>query len=342
MTLREAHTLVMGIGLLGIAALMPERADATTVCSAQASNLNFGSISDTTTTDATAQIVVTCQTGAISIAGTIYVRMCLNIDEGAQGGGLGITTRRMLNPLNDSLNFQLYRDSARTLIWGNALNGSTPLQADLTYSSLLLGGSSTATFTLYGRVPLQTGLATGYYQNNFSGLYTNLQYRYTEPLIGNPGFMPASCTSGGVGGGSSVQFPFVASITVPSTCAIGSIADLDFGSQSGLIDSALNYTTTLNMTCRYRTAWQVSLDNGQNASGTVRRMYNSTNGQYLTYELYRDAARTQRWGNTLNSDTQTGTGTGNMQSLTLYGQVPGGQTPSSGNYSDLVTVTVTY
>ncbi|CBA16507.1 Csu type fimbrial protein [Xanthomonas albilineans] len=341
MTLRQARTLALGMALLAIATLTCERADATTVCSAQASALSFGTLSDTATTDATAQIVVTCQTGAISILGTIYVRMCLNIDEGAQGGNLGIATRRMLNPLNDSLNFQLYQDSARSLIWGNALNGSTPLQVDMSYSSLLLGGSGSSTFTIYGRVPLQSGLATGNYQNNFSGSYTNLQYRYSEPLIGNPGLMPASCTSGGLGGGSSVPFPFVASITVPSTCAIGSIADLDFGSQSGLIDSALNYTTTLNMTCRYRTAWQVSLDNGQNANGAIRRMRNA-NGQYLTYELYRDAARTQRWGSTLNTDTQTGTGTGNTQSLTLYGQVPAVQAPTPGSYSDLVTVTVTY
>ncbi|UYC13526.1 spore coat U domain-containing protein [Xanthomonas sp. CFBP 8445] len=327
--------------LLAATALLPSRAAATTTCTAQATALSFGTLSDSAATDATAQIVVTCQTGAISVLGTIYVRMCLNIDEGAQGGGLGITPRRMLNPLNDSLGFQLYRDSARSLIWGSTLSGSTPLQVDLTYSSLATGGSGTATYTLYARVPLQSGIATGQYQNSFSGVYTNLQYRYDEPLVGNPAVIPTSCTTGGKGGGTSVQFPFVASATAAPTCTIASIADLDFGNQSGLIDNPLNYTTALSMNCRYRTAWQVSLDNGQNASGTVRRM-RSASGQYLTYELYRDAARTQRWGSTLNTDTQTGTGTGSAQSLTLYGQVPAQQTPAPGSYSDVVKVTVTY
>ncbi|WP_420009434.1 spore coat U domain-containing protein [Xanthomonas sacchari] len=327
--------------LLAAVALLPQRAAATTTCTAQATAASFGTLSDTAATDTTAQILVTCQTGAISVLGTIYVRMCLNIGEGAQGAGFGITPRRMLNPLNDILGFQLYRDSARSLIWGSALSGSTPLQVDLTYSSLATGGTGTATYTIYARVPLQSGIATGTYQNSFSGVYTNLQYRYDEPLVGNPAVIPTSCTTGGKGGGTSVQFPFVASATAAPTCTIASIADLDFGTQSGLIDNALNYTTTLSMNCRARTAWQVSLDNGQNASGNVRRM-RSASGQYLTYELYRDAARTQRWGSTLNTDTQTGTGTGSAQSLTLYGQVPARQTPTPGSYSDVVKVTVTY
>jgi len=323
------------------ATLAPLRAGATTTCTAVATALDFGNVSNSAATDTSAQITVTCQTGALSILGTIYVRMCLNIGEGAQGGGLGIAPRRMLNPLSDSLSFQLYRDSARSLIWGSTLNASTPLQVDLTYSSLVTGGSGSASYTLYGRIPLQSGIATGTYQNNFSGVYTNLQYRYDEPLIGTPASMPASCTTGGTGGASAVQFPFVGSATVAPVCTIASIADLDFGTQSGLVDTALNYTTTLSMNCRRRTAWQVGLDNGQNASGTVRRMRNAA-GQYLTYELYRDAARSQRWGSTLNSDTQTGTGTGSAQSLTLYGRVPAAQTPRPGSYSDVVKVTVTY
>ncbi|MCC4597733.1 spore coat U domain-containing protein [Xanthomonas campestris pv. phormiicola] len=323
------------------AALAPLRADATTTCTAVATALDFGNVSTSAATDSSAQITVTCQTGALSILGTIYVRMCLNIGEGAQGGGLGIAPRRMLNPLSDSLGFQLYRDSARSLIWGSALNASTPLQVDLTYSSLLTGGSGSASYTVYGRVPLQSGIATGLYQNSFSGVYTNLQYRYDEPLIGTPAILPTSCTTGGKGGGTAVQFPFVSSANAAPLCTIASIADLDFGSHAGLVDTALNYTTALSMNCVRRTAWQVSLDNGQNASGNIRRMRNAA-GQYLRYELYRDAARSQRWGSTLNSDTQTGTGTGSTQSLTLYGQVPAAQTPTPGSYSDVVKVTVTY
>jgi spore coat protein U-like protein len=64
---------------------------------------------------------------------------------------------------------------------------------------------------------------------------------------------------------------------------------------------------------------------------------------YLTYELYRNAARSLRWGDTLNVDTVGGTGSGSAQQLTIYGRVPPvtGQ-PPAGTYNDLVQVTITY
>jgi spore coat protein U-like protein len=62
----------------------------------------------------------------------------------------------------------------------------------------------------------------------------------------------------------------------------------------------------------------------------------------VSYELYRNSARTQRWGNTLNSDTVIGSGTGGTQNLTVYGRVPAQTTPSAGTYNDTITVTVTY
>jgi spore coat protein U-like protein len=69
-------------------------------------------------------------------------------------------------------------------------------------------------------------------------------------------------------------------------------------------------------------------------------MRNAT--RYITYELYRNSARTQRWGNTLNTDTVTGTGNGNIQNLSVYGRVPAQTTPNAGTYTDVVVVTVTY
>ncbi|KAG1165703.1 hypothetical protein G6F35_018628 [Rhizopus arrhizus] len=68
-----------------------------------------------------------------------------------------------------------------------------------------------------------------------------------------------------------------------------------------------------------------------------------TGTYYLTYELYRDSARSLRWGNTLNVDTVGGTGSGSAQQLTIYGRVPPvtGQ-PPAGAYNDLVQVTITY
>ena len=69
--------------------------------------------------------------------------------------------------------------------------------------------------------------------------------------------------------------------------------------------------------------------------------------EFINYELYLDAGRTQRWGNSLNppsTDTVTGTGTGSPQlpAVTVYGRVPPQTTPSAGSYGDTITVNVTY
>jgi len=65
---------------------------------------------------------------------------------------------------------------------------------------------------------------------------------------------------------------------------------------------------------------------------------------YIPYELYRDAARSPRWGNTIKTHTQAGTGTGAAQSLTVYGRAPPttGAIPAQGSYNDVITVTITY
>jgi spore coat protein U-like protein len=51
---------------------------------------------------------------------------------------------------------------------------------------------------------------------------------------------------------------------------------------------------------------------------------------------------TSNWGQTVGTDTVSSTGTGAVQSFTVYGQVPAQSTPAPGAYSDTITVTVTY
>jgi spore coat protein U-like protein len=98
----------------------------------------------------------------------------------------------------------------------------------------------------------------------------------------------------------------------------------------------------IRATCTNRAAYQVGLDNGQNAGSTsIRRMASGT-GTFVTYELYRDTGRTQRWGNTVNTDTATASGSGSEQTLTVYGRVPTQPAAVAGSYSDIIKVTITY
>lgn len=64
-------------------------------------------------------------------------------------------------------------------------------------------------------------------------------------------------------------------------------------------------------------------------------------GATVNYALYRDAGFTQNWGNTTGTDTTAGTGSGAVQTVTVYGQVPAQTTPAAA-YADTVAVTITY
>jgi spore coat protein U-like protein len=71
-------------------------------------------------------------------------------------------------------------------------------------------------------------------------------------------------------------------------------------------------------------------------------MSGAVSGSILNYSLHSDAARTVVWGNTAGTDTVAGTGNGLAQTLTVYGNIPGGQLSAPGAYTDTVTATLTY
>ena len=310
---------------------------AVTHCSASASGLAFGNISMGSTQNNTATVAVNCNTGGLSLLANARVRMCLNIGAGTTAGST-INARIMNNVSLDPLQFQIYRDAGRSQIWGNTTTEDVDI--DLQYAVPVLGGSGSTSATLYGQVPAQLGLAAGSYQNLFTGNHTRLDYRYAEALLGTPSW-PTSCTSGGNGGGS-ITFPFTASATVPASCKIDVVNNLNFGTVPGLINNNNDQTTSLSFTCTKTTPWKVSLDGGLHVDGTTRRMQLGATNNYVQYELYRDSGHNLRWGNTLDVDTVNSTGTGSSQSLTVYGRVPAPQSVPSGNYSDTVTVTITY
>lgn len=305
-----------------------------TTCTASANTLSFGDVVMNGQKDTMATVTVQCNTFGLSLLATARVRMCLLIGNGS--GGVSGGDRLMKNTHGDALRFQIYSDAARSQIWGE--DTANEVKLDLQYSVPVLGGSGSTTATMYGRIPVQSGLAKGAHSSNFSGADAVVLYRYAEQLLGTPAD-PASCTSGG-DGGDSINFPFTATANVPAACTITSVGTLDFGSVAGLIQADVDQSTTLNFICTGRTPWQVSLDNGQHASGSTRRMRMGT--LHVSYELYRDAARTLRWGSTLNADTATGTGTGSAQSLTVYGRVPQPQSVTPGTYTDTVIVTIHY
>lgn len=138
---------------------------------------------------------------------------------------------------------------------------------------------------------------------------------------------------------SSATTSFTITAAVHSTCAL-TAANLDFGTYSGTL---LNATSTITVACINKTPYNVGLNAGTATGATVTtRKMTGPSSSLLSYSLFRDSGHTQNWGNTVGTDTLPGTGTGNQQFLTVYGQIPAGQYATPGSYLDTVIVTVTY
>lgn len=131
---------------------------------------------------------------------------------------------------------------------------------------------------------------------------------------------------------------FQVTANVQATCLV-SATPLAFGTYNGTVN---NKTSNVNVTCTNTTPYNVGLDAGTSTGATVttRKMVNGSNT--LGYSLFRDAAQTLNWGNTVGTDTLTGTGNGSSQSLTVYGQIPANQYVTPNSYADTITATVSY
>jgi spore coat protein U-like protein len=292
-------------------------------CSATMTNVSFGSVNPLSSqTDANATLNWTCSNSANA---TRYATVCFSIGDGAQGQG-NANPRLMQDAAGDDLFFQLFQNASHTTVWGSTFFGiNTPVMVNVTIARR---SSTQGSATMYGRVVAgQTSAVPGAYQDSFAGNHTAITVNESNS---SP---PGSCSTSIID-----QFPFTVTATVTSQCSV-SASTLDFGSV-GLLLANTDGTSSVSVQCASGVAYQVGLDNGQHATGTTRRMQGP--GGLVTYELYRNSTRTQRWGSTLNTDTVTGSGNGGSQTLTVYGRVPNQTTPSAGTYNDTITVTVTY
>lgn len=320
------------------------RAEATTTCSITSiTSLAFPTVDPTGTfVDGTATINYSCTYTGGLLGGLygVYVSGCIGLSADDQGA---ITPRTLIDASNDRMRYDLFKDPQRTSVWGPVGNTTyTPLPFQLTFTILSSPQTRTGSVTVYGRVPLpQSTLSPGSYTGTLAGgtAANGIAWRYNEVLL-SLGAFPPNCQTGGAAGGTAAGPASTVTASVTKACTIATATELNFGTVSGLLRTATDQTSLLRMTCTNRSAFQVGLDNGANASGNIRRMASGTG--YVAYELYRDTQRTQRWGNTLNADTATGTGSGVEQTLTVYGRVPAQSAAAAGNYSDTVTVTVTY
>lgn len=320
-------------GLLWL--LMAGQAQAQSCSVGTGLTMAFGTVGNSggSTTD---NLSFTCQRAFLQP--TVF-RVCLFLPEGSPLPG--INPRRMTNNNGAAMNYDLFSDPAHTQRIG-PYGSSFPVHGTTLALTTFFDYSASGQLQVYGQVlPGQSLPATQPYQSQLNN--GQLRYSYNTGSFGNPPTAPslAQCVSGNGADGSGIVSGIYTGVSArfANTCRITTATDLDFGS-TGNLSGNRDQTSTLQLQCPTGTSWRIGLDNGNHANGNVRRMAGSP-GNYLQYELYRNSGRSQRWGNAQPNDTSNGNGNNAVQSLTVYGRVPA-QTAAPGNYSDTVTVTLTY
>jgi spore coat protein U-like protein len=281
------------------------------------------------------RLTVTCNRGSGRPA--IAYRVCMFIPEGSPIPG--VNPRWMTNYNGARMAYDLYADPAHSQLVPPTVGSSGyALHTAVLRVQANTGEEGTVDLPVYARVHAGQNLPASHgFQSQVHG--GRIRYVYNE---GNPGQPPPApgpeqCLTGAA---TEVGFYTHVSANFANTCHISTATDLDFGAVVDLPGNR-DQTSTIQVQCPIGTPWQVGLDDGSHADGSTRQMA-GPDGRFLRYELYRDPQRTQRWGNTRNSDTHHGNGSDSTQTLTVFGRVPAQPTPTPGNYVDTVTITLTY
>jgi spore coat protein U-like protein len=186
---------------------------------------------------------------------------------------------------------------------------------------------ATTNITVYARLAAsQQTAAVGSYSASFAA----------EPYLQYDDKGTAACPTGNKSASTSTN----ATATVLATCTV-SATNLAFGSAS-VLSANRDATSQITPVCNNGLPYTVGLNGGVSgaANPTLRKM--SKSSEFISYGLYRDAARSLAWGDTIGSNTASGTGTGTTQTLTVFGRVPPQTTGSPGVYSDTIVVNVVY
>lgn len=128
---------------------------------------------------------------------------------------------------------------------------------------------------------------------------------------------------------------------VNRSCSVSTM-DLNFGLLDTHNVTEIDAEGTISVACISTTIFSIELDFGNHALGETRRIRNA-DGDYLTYEVYRNASRTQRWAS-LPVQSRNGVIIGEgSEDFEAYGTLSG-ISPSTpvGAYSDQLTVTITF
>lgn len=297
-------------------------------CTATMQNASFGTQSsfviNNTVQSTSANLVVTCGAVLASLLTTDTISAKLNSASSSSG-----TQAAMKNTVNTDL-------EPINMCKASNCATTTPIGSTINYSSTdllnLLGGN---VFT----IPIYFQTTTG--QNLSAGTYNvTLNLTINWNICGLLG-IGNICLNPQVG---STTLSPVVSLIVTNDCSTITAPNINFGS-APLVSSFPSVAQTISITCTKGSTYNVGINNGVNAVNSVRNMANGSN--LISYDIYQGTTTT-RWGSsgsqlwasanstTISADQLTRTYNYTAQILT------GQNTPTSGNYTDTLVVSVAF
>lgn len=145
--------------LLVLLALAPSVAGAAAACNFTSTpGMGFGAYDDSSAAndDSTTSIVVQC----FRVGGPADVTVTLQLGPSATSGT--IASRQMASGAN-RLNYNLYRDSGRSQVWGQTSGVDA---GTITITGIPNFGNRSGTFVIYGRLPAQQNIPAGAYSDS--------------------------------------------------------------------------------------------------------------------------------------------------------------------------------
>jgi len=140
----------------------------------------------------------------------------------------------------------------------------------------------------------------------------------------------------------SLIAPVGASAQAPS-CTI-SVTSVAFGSYNVFTATATDSTGSVTYRCN-STAANISVALSRGSSSTFSPRTMRKGAEILQYNLYRNAARTNIWGDgTGGTSIYTRANPPNNRNVVLriYGRVPAAQDVSAGSYTDTISATINF
>jgi len=202
---------------------------------------------------------------------------------------------------------------------------------------------------------IRTAAASGLRAGTYSG-FVDLRWYYSVCSLGvavclsysaSPGFVRPVPLVTPINWGTGTAVRVNIELRVENDCVI-TAPDLDFG-QAPLVGAFNSVTRTILIRCSAGAAYSVGLDDGDHASGGIRRMQSGSD--YLQYEIYKSPSSPDRWGSVGAERRDSGgadAGAGIYDSVSAQSFnyraaiLPGQATPPQGPYSDTIRVDVAF